>query len=98
MQTKGKTKIDDSKTASTRCQSEQVLRKAKSEWNLHEALLQHPFTELVTSHEIYREEDEESESTIRNIQEISCEPFNVMMYMEHSFGVQPLLPFKKSVV
>lgn len=59
----------------TACSSEQVLRKAKSETNIQ--LHTDPFAELVICRRIYDEEEP-------YIQELSMDPFMIVMYTEDS--------------
>ena len=71
----------------TKCQSEPVYRKAKSEWIVHDVLHKDPFTELVLTQSILRHEDEDSSAIKGYIQEIGFDPFMVVLYKEMSIDV-----------
>ena len=68
----------------TKCQSPKVLRKAKSEWNVHETLHNDPFTEIVLMHEILRDEDDTNIHVKGYVQEISYFSLMIVLFKEES--------------
>ncbi|CAC5413778.1 unnamed protein product [Mytilus coruscus] len=69
------------------CQSPTVLRKAKSEWNVHQNLHQDPFTELVLTKNILEDEDVCSKICKGYVQHIGFIPFLTILFTERQLMV-----------
>lgn len=69
------------------CQSPTVLRKAKSEWNVHQNLHQDPFTELVLTKNILEDEDVCSKICKGYVQHIGFIPFLTLLFTEKQLMV-----------
>ena len=68
----------------TECASKEVLKKAKSEWGLHDVLHQDPFTELCIVESILEDLDESSKHVSGYVQLICYKPFTTVLYTESS--------------
>ncbi|XP_053374366.1 uncharacterized protein LOC128546961 [Mercenaria mercenaria] len=71
----------------TKCQSKEVLRKLKSEWNVSDVLHNDTFTELTIVQEVLYDEDDDSKTVRGYIQEISYRPLIITLYKEESLEV-----------
>lgn len=83
----GKMRDEEVDRNHTKCQRQDVLRKAKSELSKQDLLHPEPFTEIVTSKEIFDENDVDSRKTKGYIHKISYEPFMIVLYTEISISV-----------
>ena len=68
----------------TECQNTSILKKAKSEWRLHDVLHKDPFTELCIMEGMFEYLDEESKTLKGYVQQICYKPFSTVLYTENS--------------
>ncbi|WAR14967.1 hypothetical protein MAR_005072 [Mya arenaria] len=71
----------------TRCQSKDVLRKAKSDFQMYDVLHDDPFTELILTKDILFDEDRKSKRIKGYIHEISYCPFMTTLYTEEQLDI-----------